>query len=295
MTEQQEKKNRIIAFFSTMGFHAVFLLSMLFIIAWKAPDPPLGELGVDLNIGLDFEGSGDVQPEEPIGSNQPKTETEETQTQPEKPQEQVEQKPVEKDEEELITSKDEESPAVVKEVTKKEEVKPKVEPKVEEKPKEKVEEKPIAVYKPNSATKTTSTEKSTSDGREGKPGNQGDDVGKTGDKGDPRGTVDGKAMYGTPGNGGGGGGTGPSLEISGWEWDKKPAPSVSNNESGRVVFEIKVDDSGDVISIKTIERSVSAEAEQICRKEIQKLTFTKIGANVPPVSTGKITFVMRSR
>src|SRR6186713_1574233 len=145
MSEQQEKKNRTIALLSTLGFHAVFLLSMLFIIAWKAPDPPLGELGVDLNIGLDFEGSGDVQPTEPIGAEQPKTEpTEETQTQPEKPQEHIEEKPVEKQDEEIITSKDEESPAVIKEVQKKkEEIKPKVEPKVEEKPKEKVEEKPI--------------------------------------------------------------------------------------------------------------------------------------------------------
>lgn len=297
MSEQQDKKNKIVAFISTIGVHTVLLLCMLFVIAWKAPDPPLGELGVDLNIGLDLEGSGDIQPEEPIGTEQPKPEkTDEQPTQPEeKPQEVVEEKPVEKDDEEIITSKDEESPAVIKE-KKKEEVKPKVEEKPVEKPKEKVEEKPLVVYKPSTTTsKPATTDKSDASGKEGKPGNQGDDVGKTGDKGDPRGTVDGKAMYGQPGNGGGGNGTGSSLDISGWEWDEKPSPRVSNNESGRVVFEIKVDDSGDVISIKTIERSVSADAEQICRKEIQKLTFTKIGVNVPPVSTGKITFVMRSR
>jgi hypothetical protein len=61
-----------------------------------------------------------------------------------------------------------------------------------------------------------------------------------------------------------------------------------------VVFEIKVDDAGEIISIRTIERSVSLEAENICRKEIEKLTFTKSGANVPSVTTGKITFVVRS-
>lgn len=273
------------------------MVLMLFVIAWKAPDPPLGEIGVDLNIGLDFEGSGDVQPEEPIGDNQPKTEQKEEvqpEVKPEKPVEDVEEKPVVKaDEEEILTSKDEESPAVIKE-TKKEDVKPKEVVKPVEKPKEKVLEKPIAVYKPGNASKAE--EKSTTTtGKEGKPGSQGDDINKTGDKGDPRGTVDGKAMYGKPGNGGGGGGNGSSLEISGWEWDAEPSPTVPANESGRIVFEIKVDDGGDIISIKKLDGSVSAAAEQNCRKAIEKLTFTKIGANVPSISTGRITFVIRSK
>ena len=69
---------------------------------------------------------------------------------------------------------------------------------------------------------------------------------------------------------------------------------MPNNESGRVVFEIKVDGAGEIISIKTLERSVSLEAEKICRQEIEKLTFTKTGTNVPAISTGKITFVVRS-
>jgi hypothetical protein len=84
------------------------------------------------------------------------------------------------------------------------------------------------------------------------------------------------------------------LDLAGWNWDYIPKPNVPNNESGRVVFEIKVDDSGEIISIRTLERSVSLEAENICRKEIEKLTFSKTGTNVPAISTGKITFIVRS-
>jgi len=85
------------------------------------------------------------------------------------------------------------------------------------------------------------------------------------------------------------------LDLSGWEWDKKPNPDVPNNETGRIVFEIKVDDNGDIVSIKTLERSVSQEAEQICRKAIEKLIFIQTGSNVPAISTGKITFLIRSK
>jgi hypothetical protein len=144
------------------------------------------------------------------------------------------------------------------------------------------------VYKPN-------TQPSTSDGKstenkEGKPGNHGDDPGKTGDKGNPQGELDAKALYGKPGGGAGG----SSLELSGWMWDDKPNPNVPNNESGRLVFEIKVDSNGDIVSIRTLERSVSVEAEQACRRSVEKLTFSKTGSNVPALSTGKITFVIRA-
>ena len=114
---------------------------------------------------------------------------------------------------------------------------------------------------------------------------------KTGDKGNPAGTLDSKALYGKPGGGAGG----SSLDMAGWNWDDKPNPNVPNNEAGRLVFEIKVDANGDIISIKTLERGVSLEAEQICRRSVEKLTFTKTGSNVPEISTGKITFVVRAK
>ncbi|HNP97199.1 MAG TPA: hypothetical protein PKJ63_16275, partial [Cyclobacteriaceae bacterium] len=108
-----------------------------------------------------------------------------------------------------------------------------------------------------------------------------------------QGSLDAKALYGKQGGGGGG----PALDLAGWDWDQIPRPAISNNESnGRIEFEIKVDDNGDIIGIRVLERSLSIEAEKACRDAISKLTFTKKpGAVVPEISTGKITFVVRTR
>jgi len=64
--EQQEKKNKKIALLSTAGIQGLMLLMMFLVIAWRAPFPPMPEYGVELNFGLDTEGSGDVQPEVPV-------------------------------------------------------------------------------------------------------------------------------------------------------------------------------------------------------------------------------------
>jgi outer membrane biosynthesis protein TonB len=204
-------------------------------------------------------------------------------------------------EEEPVVSKVE-SPVVVKE--KKEEVKPvekpvekteekKAEPKVEPKVVEKkVEEKPKvntdAVYKPK-ATQGDATSKST-DTKQGTAGNHGDDPGKTGDKGDPKGTLNADALYGKPGGGAGG----TSLDLAGWNWDEIPKPNVPNNITGRMVFEISVNARGELERIIVIENSLTPQAAKACREAVEQLTFTKTGTNVPALSKGKITFVVRS-
>lgn len=164
----------------------------------------------------------------------------------------------------------------------------KVEPKKEEvKPVEKKPDpKPLAVYKPS-----TNNSEATG-GKEGAAGSQGDDANKAGDKGNPEGSVDAKAMYGKPG----GGGDGSSLDLAGWDWDEIPRPNIPDNQTGRIVFEIQVNDQGEIISFKPIEKTVSADAERACREAIQKLTFSKkSGAVVPPLSKGKITFIIRAK
>jgi periplasmic protein TonB len=292
MLEEQEKKNKRIALVSTIGVHAVLFLLFLFAIAWRAPDPPLPEYGIELNFGTDDQGGGPIQPETPAGAEQPAqddaTQIKSEEVQQEDKPEVEEVKPQEtKPTEQPVVSKIE-SPVVVKEEKK-------VDPKPVEKkepPKEtvKTETKPKETVTEQKSTATTTADKTTTTNKEGKPVSHGDDTGKTGDKGDPKGKIDADALYGKQG----GGASGAGLDLAGWNWDHIPKPNVPNNESGRVVFEIKVDDSGDIISIKTIERSVSLEAENICRKEIEKLTFSKTGANVPAISTGKITFIIRS-
>lgn len=280
---EREKKNKRIAMLTTAGVNVLVLLLLLFVVAWREPNPPHPETGIELNFGMDMQGSGTIQPDEPASSQQPpveETEVEENEeetSEPEKAPEAV--KPVE---EKAVTTQ--ESPVEAKEEKAKPSEKPE-EKKEEKKQQSDVETKkeptpdPNALFKPNNNTKGTAE-------------SHGDDKDKAGDKGNPEGKVDENALYGKTGGGGGG----SSLELHGWQWDSRPVPQVPDHEMGGIVkFEIKVDDNGDIISIRTLERSVSPETERVCRREVEKLTFTKTGVNVPSVTTGTITFVVRSR
>lgn len=299
---QQEKKNRGIALLSTAGIQVLVLLLLFLIVAWRAPNPPLPEYGIELNFGMDTQGSGDVQPETPVGNEGDLLE--ETAQPEEQPTEDVKE-PVEEEAkptevtpvEEQVVSKVE-SPVVVKEKEKKEEpVKP-----VVEKPKEKVEEKKVEEKKveknPEIDTKSVykpSTQPSQSDKegtKEGKPGNQGDDKGTTGDKGSPEGTLDAKALYGQQGGGGGG----VSMSgFNGFDWPKVQTPSLPDDAYGVYEFIVKVDDQGDVISVTPLKRGLSLEAERKLKEVIQRLVFVPKGSNLPPQSEGKITFRVVSK
>lgn len=294
--EQQEKKNKKIALLSTAGIQGVVLLLMFLVIAWRAPYPPMPEYGVELNFGLDTEGSGDIQPEEPVG-NEGTQADDATQPKPEEVKPEETKEPVQEEEttaetkpvEEKVVS-NEESPVIVKE--KKEEVKPPV-----EKPKEKVEEKkvettpkadPNAVYKPSNQP----AESDTQGNKEGAPGNHGDDKDKIGDKGNPEGTLDAKALYGKPGGGGGG----VSMSgFNGFDWPKVQTPTLPDQAYGVYEFIVKVDDQGDVISVTPLQRGLSLEAERKLKEMIQQLVFVPKGSNLPPQSEGKITFRVVSK
>lgn len=312
---QQEQKTRVTAALLTMVVGGVVLLALLLRIGGNLPGPPGAEMGMEVNLGYDNVGYGDVQPDAPVGNDKPQPQEEQSSPAPSPPQEEA-SKPAEAqpEEPEPVATSDAESPVEINE--KKKDVKP-VE-KAPEKPKEKPKEKPApeqpkeapkevkkepvrevkkdptpdnnAIFKPGGST-TAKTGDAT--GKEGKPGNHGDDPGTVGDKGNPNGTPDAKALYGKPG--GGEGGSGPALELNGWEWDDVPKPNIPNNETGRIVFEIEVDDNGELLGYKKISGGLSAGAERACVAALQKLTFSKkSGAKVPPISKGKITFVVRS-
>jgi protein TonB len=306
MTKQEERKKRTVAALTTIGVNTLILLVMIFAGGWSRPGAPAAEYGIEVNLGYDNQGSGDVQPTEPTGTDQPNENQDEPSPQTEvQPQEEVipnteaPKEIVDTKASEEITTSDNESPVEIKKEEKKvvkpvekpvEKIKEKVtEPKVEEKPKV-VDTK--AVYKPKTPADPTVT--GNGDGREGKPGNEGDDAGKPGDKGNPQGTVDAKGYYGKPG--GGDGGEGPSIVLNGWEWDNIVKPNIEDSETGRIVFDIEVDENGDLIGVRKESGSVSAAAERACLASLEKLTFTrKAGAKVPAVTKGKITFVIRAR
>ncbi|MDQ3394148.1 MAG: hypothetical protein M3512_08560, partial [Bacteroidota bacterium] len=77
----------------------------------------------------------------------------------------------------------------------------------------------------------------------------------------------------------------------------EPRPNDQSNETGLLVFEVKIDDQGDIISVRRIQGSVSPAIERVYRAEVEKLTFSKLSGNTSaaPTSTGTITFRISSK
>lgn len=279
---------------ASLGVHAGLLLLCFFLVAWSAPDPPLPEYGIELNFGMDVAGSGDIQPETPVGAEASESREEVIEELPvPEPEEIAEGITEETAPEETQSAAPEvvstaESPVVVEE---KKETQPAEKPK--EKPLEKVvesprevkpeREAPKAVYQPRTDSKTPST----SAQKQGATGSQGDDVKKSGDKGDPAGSLDAKALYGKQGGGGGG------VSLRGFNGFGAPyieTPALPDESYGVYEFRVKVDDQGYVISVTPVTRGLSFEAERRLKATIQKLQFVPKGVNLPPQSEGTITF-----
>lgn len=89
--------------------------------------------------------------------------------------------------------------------------------------------------------------------------------------------------------------TGASLDIVGWIWDSVPHPQDNTDEVGRIIFEVTIDDSGEIIAITTLEKTVSPLVEQLYKDEVAKLSFSKTNKNMnyAPTSTGRITFILQ--
>jgi outer membrane biosynthesis protein TonB len=297
----QEKKNDRIGIGVSLGIHAALLILFIFLLAWKEPFPPLPEYGIEVNFGIDDAGSGDVQPTIPANGNPDPVETQApeapTPTQQETVPEPVPEPVVEESNEAPVQETEDAAPVEEVETTQPE---PDVVP-VKETPKEeKVVEKPVEKESPKlDPAASYPNKEGTTDGANGTEGtskapaksNQGDQPGSTGDQGDPEGKIDARALYGKSGGGGG-----AALDMTGWNWDFLPKPQDTSNETGHIIFEIKIDKDGEIISIRTIEKSVSDPLVKIYRSEVAKLTFSPTSANSrpAPTSTGKITFIIKS-
>ncbi len=289
MEGPRDKKNKRIAFLVSAGLHTTLFLTFFFLISWRAPYPPAPEYGVELNFGLDTQGGGEIQPETSVGNPNAEDKNldqkaEEKKTDEEPVKEVPKPDVAEKKDDQVIS--DETSDVDIK--SKKNKTEEKAKDKVDVK-KEKTEDiKPVvkkeAVYTGAKGAKKGETNQS-----------QGDDPGKVGDKGNPQGSLDAKALYGKPGGGGGGDGFG--LSMSGWKWANQPkAPELPDNENGTIEFEITCDENGDIEKITTIHRGLSLRAEQLLKAEIQKNSLERTsGGKVPPQSKGRVVFVLRTK
>lgn len=274
--------------------HAVVLAFCYFFVRWTPPDPPLPDYGVELNFGIDAEGFGNLQSLAPANES---TETNASPGPPEPTPPQPDQQPstpasTEADPEEVASENVQETESPV-EVPKKQ-APARVEPKspvkeVKPAPSEpKRDIPPPPSYTPN--TKPGGGGTGTGSGTAGN--NNGDRPGKVGDQGDRRGTLEGKALYGNPGNG-----TGANLDLAGWNWDSRPDKVDPFDEEGKIVFEIKVDDEGNLVNVRPVEKTVSPKVVQFYQKQVEELTFSKTrdNASPAPISSGRITIIIRSR
>ena len=306
MTTEQENKNKRTAWIASIVIHGLLLIAFIFMIAWREPNPPYPEYGIEVNFGVDNSGSGDIQPTTPANESENIEESDPAPAQEETVEEVVEETTIEQVVEDVAEPVEEAvseevvaetitqpnpSPDVIEEVTEEvEEVTPEL---FEEEPQEEQPEEPAVtpvLYSNDGDNASDGTGESNDDAQQA---NHGDDADATGDEGQEDGTLDARTLYGNQGGGGGA----PALNMSGWMWDFTPKPNDTSNENGRIVFEVKIDDEGEIISVRTLERSVSTTVEKIYRQEIEKLTFTKTSDNhsTAAVSTGTITFVIRSK
>ncbi|MEQ8711422.1 MAG: cell envelope integrity protein TolA [Cyclobacteriaceae bacterium] len=312
----RDKKAMAISVF----IHGIVALLFIFILAWREPDPPIPEYGIELNLGVFDDGSGDDQTELPPSPTEKPTpeesQDETTTTEEASAQEQVqtvEPEPTTSSSAEEATeeveafdtpSPDLVEPEVVEEVIQNEVVEEVVEEietipteevnRMPEIPEQIIEDEPVEVTPEVVAptAKETIVEGKATETNDPAASNQGDKNDVVGDQGDPEGELDARALYGTPGAA-----DGAALELSGWNWDYLPKPDDKSSESGRIVFEITIDDAGYIIGIKTLEKTVTPAVEKVYRDEVLQLTFspTTDNSRPAPTSTGRITFIIKTK
>lgn len=270
MAANKESKNKKIGMLVTLGVHAVLFLLFFFMLAWREPDPPIPEYGIELNFGLDNTGSGQ--------SPQPK---------PAAIVEEVEQEEIQEAEVEEV--EETKAAEVIEEIRPEETVtQPEPSPDVIEK----VPESTTEVVTEKNEVAEVAKQPAEEQTKQTAASNEGNDKDKAGDKGKETGEIDARAIYGAKGSG-----QGASLQMEGWNWDYIPKPDDSSNENGKIVFQITIDDQGEVIGVKTLEKTVSPAIERLYQEAIERVTFSRTADNVrpAPMSTGKITFIIKSK
>jgi len=323
---EQEKKDKKFGIIMTSAVYGLFILLLVFLVAWRPLDPPVEEYGIELNFGFQAEGGGDLerdadaQIEETAEDTPPdsEVETEQTETQAEEvtPVEEVVEKVVEPEpeiKEEVTPAKVEaektpEKPPVEKviedPITKKEESEVKVEEAtpvkkevVEEKPpvEEKKEEvKPIPVPKPTLDSRALmGGKKKESDSKEAASINQGLFPEKKGNQGDPEGN---KKTDGINPDGSDIGSV--SYSLDGWKWERPPAEKDESQIDGVIKFGIDVDDRGKVFSVSVLPGTTISNNTivEFYKKQVRKLSFIQTNAsNAPaPISKGEVTFLIKT-
>uniref|UniRef100_UPI004048CE71 hypothetical protein n=1 Tax=Roseivirga sp. TaxID=1964215 RepID=UPI004048CE71 len=318
---EQEKKDKKFSMIMSGIVHGTLLILLFFLVAWREPDPPIPEYGIELNFGLEQAGFGDTEresdaqiqdtendtppdaevesedaPEETPVEETPveevKTLVKEAVKEPvkETPKEAVKAAEVQKTEspvkveEKKVEKVEEKKEEVVPPVEEKKVETPPVEKKVEPKPKPKPTVDERAVMGGGKKTDTNSTDPASN--------NQGKVTDTRGNMGDPTGKT---TANGTKA---GGADLGVSLSLDGWKWQAPPTEKDDSQIDGIIKFRIEVDDRGTVINVTKIPGTTISDNTiiEFYKKQVEKLSFVQTDPNKSAalLSRGEITFVIKT-
>ncbi|MCS5489626.1 energy transducer TonB [Algoriphagus limi] len=310
--DKVESENKKRAGWITLLLNILLLIAIYFIVVWKQPIPPLPTFGLELNLGFDQAGSGEINSPNPP-SETPSSVVESAapgevakQVTPEAtptPAPQTTQAKPKSNPQPSANQAVSKNPSPIKGEEKASEVNKEPDPKPIEPSKtvttpaeSKAEE---TVQKAPEQPKINERALMGAGGTKGKSnqpaagGAQGDSNQK-GDAGDPKGTVDGRAIMGQGTGQGTNSGSGYSLDLAGWDFAARPNINDRvSSRNGKIVFRITVDDSGRVVQAVPLEYNVSNEVLAYYRQVVNQVSFKRQGGPVADFSTGKITFIIK--
>ena len=116
--------------------------------------------------------------------------------------------------------------------------------------------------------------------------NNGDDKSGVGDKGNPGGNINAKEFYGKPG----GSKDGVALNVSGWAFGSNKLEKDDSDDSGKIIYQIRVDSDGNIVSARPLQQTVSPSVESHYRRQVLRFKLRPKGSVTPSeLSTGTLT------
>lgn len=295
LVTQQEQKNKRRGMITSVIIHILLILLALWPFL-QLPDPPPGQEGILVNLGLPDEGQGDdnAGPAEPVVEEQEEEPVEET-SEPEvvepvdEPEPVDDPTPVEPEPSKEVITDDNSEEIILKkkeEEKKKKEAKEKAERDRKEKERKKQEAKEKAEREAAEAKKKADAAKLKNElsglfgdgdgkGNTGKPGNQGDP------DGDPNADkLDGIST----GSGRVGGGLGDRGVT------KSHTPRDNSQETGTVVVEVCVNESGNVISAKVTQKGTTSSSSNLRKLALKSARKWRFKEGIVDKQCGTITY-----
>ncbi|MBO0947370.1 hypothetical protein [Fibrella forsythiae] len=148
---------------------------------------------------------------------------------------------------------------------------------------------PSALYKRSSGAAGSNGTNGRAAGTGGN--NNGDDKSGVGDKGNPDGNINAKEFYGKPG----GSKSGVALNVSGWSFGNNKLDKDDSDDSGKIIYQIKVDSDGNIVSARAMQQTVSPSVESFYRRQVLRFKLRPKGSVTPSeLAVGTLTINISS-